>query len=79
MTLTFELDLDSVKMNKQAKYLRPRSSNSNVLSRTRTQTHIRSTALPGPLMRPSPVRTKPQKLRAIQSCSYLVRDSSEHR
>jgi len=50
MTLTFELDLDRVKMNQRAKYLRQRSSNSKVIIPTRrhhTHTHTRSNALRG--------------------------------
>ena len=47
MTLSFKLDLDRVRVNRQAK------SRSKVISFERycphTQTHIRTSALPGPL------------------------------
>jgi len=45
MTVTFEFDLDSVKMNQHAKYLRHRSFSPH------RNTHTRPTALPGPLKR----------------------------
>jgi len=47
MTLTFEVDLDSVKMNQLAKYLGQRSSNSKVI--VRIDTHAEPIALAGPL------------------------------
>jgi len=39
MTLTFELDLDSVKMNQQNKYLGQFSYSWKAIVRTHTQTH----------------------------------------
>jgi len=39
MTLMFELDLDSVKMNQLAKYLTDTSLCSKVIARTHTHTH----------------------------------------
>jgi len=39
MTLTFELDLDSVKTNRRAKYLGQRSFRSKVLVQMQTHTH----------------------------------------
>jgi len=51
MTLTFTPGLDSIKMNKHAKYLGQGSFSSKVIVRTRrhTNTQIRLTAVPGPL------------------------------
>ena len=50
MTLTFKLELNSVKMNQRAKTLDQRSFRSKVTARTNTQTHTGPTALSGPLM-----------------------------
>jgi len=51
MTLTFGLDLDSVKMNPQAKYhgQKPSGSKINVRTHPETDRHTRPIALPGPL------------------------------
>jgi len=46
LTLTFERDLDNVKMNRRAKYLDQRSIFQNLLS---GHTHTGPIALPGPL------------------------------
>jgi len=48
MTLTFELDLDTVKMSKQDKYLGQKSIVQNLLS-VNMQTHNGPIALPVPL------------------------------
>jgi len=49
MILTFESDLDSVKMNQQTKYLSQRSSSYKVIVCTHRHRHTRPTAPPGPL------------------------------
>jgi len=53
MTLTFELDLDRVKMNHHAIYLGQKSFSSKVIARTHRHTHCHARtgpfALPGPL------------------------------
>jgi len=53
MTLTFELDLDRVKMNHHAIYLGQKSFGSKVIARTHRHTHCHwhtgPFALPGPL------------------------------
>jgi len=50
MTLTFELDLNSVEMNQRAKYLGQRSCSSKIITRIglHRQTHTRPTAVLGP-------------------------------
>jgi len=49
MTLTFEHDLDRVEMSQLAKCLDQRSCPSKVIAQTRTDTHTRPAAQPGPL------------------------------
>jgi len=39
MTLTFELDLDSIKVNQQAKHLGQRPFSSKIITQTHRQTH----------------------------------------
>jgi len=49
MTLTFELNLDSIKMNQFSKYLGQKSTTSKVIVETPRHAHIWPNALPGPL------------------------------
>ena len=49
MIVTFEYDLDRVKVNQHAKYLGQRSFSSKVDVYSRTDVHAGPTALPGPL------------------------------
>jgi len=61
MTLTFNLDLESIEMNQDTKYLGQRSFNSEVIIQTHTQTD-KYTQL---IVQPGPVKWSWVKIRTV--------------